>query len=231
VNHPDIKSARRPRPALVAGAVARAAKAVRSNRLQALTLAALCCALVVAGCANQIRTRHDWDRTVDLSLYRSYAWISDDSLIPPKIGEGDVSYISPIDDQRIRRVVDAEMAEKGYQLVADVESAGLVVSYGIGREEKVDVVESGPRVVGGYPQGYGYGGWYGGSTVQVYRYTEGTLTIELFDRETRQALWIGWGSKQLSDSDDREGVIQTAITKILEPLPLQADRAAPAQAE
>jgi hypothetical protein len=176
---------------------------------------------LIGGCASQIRTSHDWDPSVDLSRYRVYAWISEDSLIPPKTGEGDVSYVSPIDDQRIRRVVDARLAEKGYVQAASIEEADLVVSYGIGREEKVDVVQSGPQTVGGYPRGYGYGGWYGGSTVQVFRYTEGTLTIEFFDRETRQALWIGWGSKRISDSEDREGVIQNAVEKILEPLPHQ----------
>jgi hypothetical protein len=177
------------------------------------------------GCASEIRTSHDQDTTVDISRYAIYAWISKDSLIPPRRGEGDVSYVSPIDDQRIRRAVDAQMSAKGYRLATGDQEAELIVSYGIGREDKVDVYESGPYGGIGYPgpYGYGYGGWYGGSTTRVYRYTEGTLTIELFDRKTQQALWIGWGSKRITDSDERDQVIQTAVAKILEPLPAHGD--------
>lgn len=184
-------------------------------------------ALLVAGCAYQIRTRHDMDPTVDLASYATYAWISDDPLIPPKSGEGEVSYVSPIDDQRIRRIVNAQLEGKGYRKAADREVADLIVSYGIGREEKVEIYGTpgsyGPRA---YPRGYGYGGWYGGSTVEVSRYTEGTLTLELFDRKTKQALWIGWGSKRVTDSEDREAVIQTAVEKILAPLPSHSGAAA-----
>jgi hypothetical protein len=200
----------------------------RQNRAKSwYVLLVVAIATMLAACANEIRTSHDWDPTVDLSSYEAYAWISEDSLIPPKTGEGDVSFVSPIDDQRIRRAVDAELLSKGYRLAPSPDEADLVVSYGIGREEKIEVYESVGHPVGTYPRGhgYGYGGWYGGSRVRAFRYTEGTLTIELFDRATKQALWIGWGSKRLSDSDDREDVIQSAILKILEPLPVQGSSA------
>jgi hypothetical protein len=45
------------------------------------------------------------------------------------------------------------------------------------------------------------------------------MTIEFFDRETQDALWVGWGSKRLSKSDDREELIQEVVQKILEPFP------------
>lgn len=190
---------------------------------RAASAVAVSTCLLFAGCANGIRTSHDFDPGVDFSRLESYAWISKDSLIPPKSGEGNVSYISPIDDQRIRRVVDATLAEKGYRVAPSVEAADFVVSYGIGREDKTEVYDTGPYGAYGYRGPYGYGGWYGGSTVRVYRYTEGTLTIEFFDADTKQALWVGWGSKRLSDTDNRAEVIQEAVEKILEPLPTQAN--------
>jgi hypothetical protein len=98
-----------------------------------------------------------------------------------------------------------------------------VVSYGFGSEEKLDVYSS-PSAGGYYPygygRGYGYGGWYGGSDVRVNQYTQGTLTIQLFDRESKNAVWVGWASKRLSDSDSRkEGLLAEVINKILEPFP------------
>jgi hypothetical protein len=184
-----------------------------------------CIVFAGSGCESPIRTSYDWDPSVDIASYETYAWISEDTLIPPKTGEGEISYISPIDDQRIRRAVNEELAARGYVEAPSLEEAGFVVSYGIGREDKLEVYDvpgnTGPRV---YPRGYGHGGgWYYGPSIQVARYTEGTLTIELFDRETKNALWIGWGSKRVDDSDDRDQVIRTAVEKILEPLSSRVD--------
>lgn len=186
--------------------------------------ALVACVVLGAGCESQIRTSHDQDPGFEPERYPTFAWISAEPLIPPKTGEGDVSYISPIDDQRIRRHVNAQLAAKGYTEAPTLEEATFVVSYGIGREDKVEYYDTpgSQGLVRSYPRGYGYGGWYGGSTVQVSRYTEGTLTIELFDRETKQALWVGWGSKRVTRSEDREAAVANAVDKILVPLPARS---------
>ena len=51
--------------------------------------------------------------------------------------------------------------------------------------------------------GWGYGGWgaggIGSSTTTVDTYTEGTLMIDLFDRQSKRLVWRGTASATLSD--------------------------------
>ena len=115
---------------------------------------------------------------------------------------------------------DRFVQNQGY-VAADISNADLIVTYGVGSEEKVRVTET-PGRSSYYRGGYRYGTWYGSSTVNVQQYTEGTLTVEFFDRRTKHAVWVGWGSKRLSKSDERDEVIREAVQKILAPLPGRA---------
>ena len=142
--------------------------------------------------------------------------VADESLIGPAVGQVPAAYISPIDEQRIRGAVESELASKGYGKVSQ-SSADLIVSFAVGTEEKTRIYSSPGH--GGYYDGYGYGGWYGGSQVRSYQYMEGTLTLQFFDRASKQAVWVGWGSKRLSGSDDGDKVIKDAVKKMLEEFP------------
>jgi len=177
--------------------------------------------LLGAACTSPIKTAYDSDPEADFARYKSYAWIKDGPLIGPSVGEAGSSYISPIDDQRIRAGVEGELATKGYSKAASREGADLIVSYSIGTQEKTRVRQDPGRSSVYYP-GYGYGGWYGGSTVSVQQYTEGTLAIEFWDRRSKQAVWVGWASKRLSKSDDSHETIRQAVTMTLEPFPPRA---------
>ena len=175
-------------------------------------------ASLLAACST-IKTVHDSDPSADFTRYRTWAWISDENLIGPKAGEVQVSYVSPIDEQRIRRAVEAEMSAKGYRK-ADQAEADLIVSFTVGSEEKTRVYST--PTGGGYYDDFGYGGWYGGSQVRTVQYTEGTLSVQFYERESKNAVWVGWASKRVSKSDDSEKVINEAVEKILEKFPARS---------
>jgi hypothetical protein len=175
-------------------------------------------AAVLAACST-IQTVHDSDPSADFTRYRTWDWISDENLIGPKAGEVPVSYVSPLDEQRIRRAVEADLAAKGYRKVGRAE-ADLIVSFTVGTEEKTRVYST--PTVGGYYDDFGYGGWYGGSEVRTQQYTEGTLSVQFFERESKNAVWVGWASKRVSRSDDSDEVIREAITRILEEFPARS---------
>jgi hypothetical protein len=187
------------------------------------TACSLACALLLVACASSIRTEHDLDPDADFAQYRSFAWISEKPLIGPRPGVTSGEYISPIDDQRIRGAVDADLLAKGYRTAESLDAADLVVSYSVGSQQKVKT-ESVPGRSSTYHSGYGGGSWYGGSSVRTYSYTEGTLALEFYDRETRQAVWVGWASKRLSKSDDSEEILKKAVTAILEEFPAPSAR-------
>jgi hypothetical protein len=188
----------------------------RPARPQLAALASACL-LAAFACENPIRTAHDAAPGSDFSRYESYAWISSEPLIQPETRVVGDRYVSPIDEQRIRTAVDTELAAKGYR-VTELEQADLVVSFAVGTQDKVRVDEIGGRDRT-YYRGYGHGSWYGGSTVRMETYTEGTLALEFYDHTTKQAVWVGWASKRLSRSDEPGETIQTAVAMILEPFP------------
>ena len=187
--------------------------------------------LLVAGllglvaCASPIRTHVDRDTAANFDHYRTYAWVGPAPLARAKEGSSGPSFVSAIDDQRIRRAVDRDLQARGYRLVASPESADLVVAYSVGSEEKVRVHESPMRAtVYPYPTAYRYGPWYASSTVRVQQYTEGTLTLEFYDRKTQQAVWVGWASKRLSRRDDSQEIISQAVNQVLADFPAASRR-------
>jgi hypothetical protein len=174
-------------------------------------------ALALGACETPISVAVDFDPEADFTQFRSYAWISDETLLPQVDGVSRGLPISPIDDPRIRRAVDSRLAAKGWEQLP-IDEADLVVSYGIGAEEKTDVYQT-PTSLGYHRRGYGYGNWYGGSAVYARQYTKGTLTLEFFDRQTKQAVWVGWASQRLSKSEERGAVVGRAVEKILMDFP------------
>ncbi len=169
--------------------------------------------LALGACETPISVETDVDPEADFGRFESYAWISPDPLIPQVDGVREGPLVSPIDDKRVRNAVDSQLATRGWTKVDDVEQADLVVSYGIGAEEKTEIYETAASVGFGY--GYRYGGWYAGSRVQSRHYTEGTLALEFFDRRTKQAAGVGWASQRVTKSTERRTVIELAVEKIL----------------
>lgn len=191
--------------------------AVRAARISSTLLLLL----AAAGCESPIRVTTDRDPAADFSEYHTFAWISDEPLISQSAGVAKGPPISPIDDQRIREAVNAELRSRGWKEADSRDDADLIVSYAIGTEEHTEVYET--PGTGGYYYGWGYryGGWYTGSAVRTRQVTEGTLSLEFFDRVTKQAVWVGWASKRLSPSgdSDRDKTVRTAIQKILQDFP------------
>lgn len=190
-------------------------------RIALLASALLAATLAVVACETPIRVSTDRDPGADFSAYQSYAWISAEPLIRQVQGVTEGPPISPIDDTRIRAAVATELGAKGWKQVDDPETADLIVSYGLGARERTEIYET--PAAGGYygRRGYAYGGWYAGSTVRTEQVTEGTLTLEFFDRRTKQAVWVGWASKRIYDSSkqNRDQTVTTAIQKILASFP------------
>ena len=179
-----------------------------------LTLAA---AIGLPACET-IKVTHDADPNADFSRYRSWAWISQEPLIQPQPGQGEMSYVSQIDEQRIRGAVERELRALGLTETA-FGKADMIALFAVATEEKMEV-HSSPSA--GMHHGGRYGAWGASSSLHAYSYTEGTLRIEFFDRATKQAVWVGWASKRLTRTDDAEENINDAVRRILERFPADA---------
>lgn len=173
--------------------------------------ACVAAALLLAGCMSMRVTSSQYPEA-DFSGYRSYAWISDDPLIRPSDTEPPVSALTA---RRIHEAIEAELAAKGYSAVAVPQLADFVVAYTVGTRDRIDA--------GSYPAPYrGPWLWRGyGPEMDLRVYQEGTLAIDIFDGDTRQPVWHGRASKEITGTDvaDPQPVIRKAVTAILQKFP------------
>jgi hypothetical protein len=186
------------------------------------TFGVLALGLMLAGCQTPIQGHYEYNTEAPWGRYASFAWVTSEPLIRPAAGiaSGQDQRISPIMEQTIRRAVDRILAQKGYEQIADPGAADIIVSFSLGTRDKIEVDSYPVRAGYGYGR-YGYGGGY---YSDVRSYTEGTLAIDFFDAQARQAIWHGWASKRVSSSADqaqRTATLNEAVGAILKSFPFR----------
>ncbi len=175
-------------------------KNMKTLKLVSLTL------LFILGACSSVRVNSDFDKNVDFSQYKTYAY--------QKSGI-DKAEISDLDKKRILRAIDNEMTNKG---ISKSEAPDLLVTIFTKERERVDVSQ--------YNAGWGYGwgwGWnpylWGGRTY-VSTSTEGTLYIDIIDAKKKELIWQGVGSGYLTQNTDKKDErINEFVSKILSQYP------------
>jgi len=159
-----------------------------------LTLTAV---VIFAGCST-VHIETDYDRQADFSKYKTYRWI------PHTKGTGDNPLMNdPLIEGHVKSAVNAELAKKGFVKIEEGHPDFLVAYYFTARN-RVDITNY-----------YGY--WY--PQTSVYRYKEGTLILDIVDREQKQLVWRGWASDVLEDRSRLNEQINDSVRKLLERYP------------
>jgi hypothetical protein len=133
---------------------------------------------LLTACASTPKVDTDYNQDFDFNQIDSFAFVAPDK--PQAVS---------LNAQRVERAIEDQLLFMGYKQV-DAKQADVLVSYYLIGKEKVDI------------ETYDHGGFYryGGyrrfhclgcvhSTVRVSEYTEGTLVIELVDRNSEQVVW------------------------------------------
>lgn len=116
-------------------------------------------------------------------------------------------------DRRVRRSVDATLADRGFRLVP-LDQADLAVGYRVSAEDH--------RVYDTY--GYGTGRWSAneGTTTTERVFTEGALTIDIFDTAEKDLIWRGSASETIDPSaspDQRDEIVAKAVREMFKGFP------------
>jgi Domain of unknown function (DUF4136) len=102
------------------------------------------------------------------------------------------SIANPLNENRLRTAIAANLQAKGVQPVSDAAAADCLVGYGIGARDVL---------VGAYPVGWGWGwGWGGGfgwrhgyggvwGWDEPYIDRQGVIAVDLYDARSKQPLW------------------------------------------
>lgn len=172
---------------------------MKLSRFSSLLIPALAAvALTVSGCSSlSITTDHDPE--ADFASFTTYGFPEQDNHAPESLF-----------DRAIRRSIDGEMSARG--LTRTETNPDLYVVF----QASVNEVVTGATVDHWNTGGWGwYGGWGGGmgtSTVNVNSYNQGTLVVDMVDRDANQLVWRGIAEKSV---DDQPTVDQDKINEVM----------------
>jgi Domain of unknown function (DUF4136) len=172
---------------------------------------ALTAALVLMGAAafaQDVKT--DFDKDANFAAYKTFA---------VKIG---TSWDNPIGEKRVTEKIEEALTQKGWTK-ADADAADtIVLLHGASETKKnLSTFYSG---MGGYG-GYGYRGWGGGmgmgsATTTTTEYTVGTLVVDVFDAKSKQLVFRGSASDELSNKPEKDAKkLDKATSKMFKDFP------------
>lgn len=174
--------------------------------LRFVTVAVL--GLLATACATGPKLYANQDPGADFAGYRTFAFA--DPL------DTDRPQYSSVLSGYLKAAARRELEARGYQYrEAD---ADLVVNFHVETKEKISSTSTptGPTVGMGYGyygyRGMNYGVWSGYET-QVTQYTEGTLNVDIIDRERKRLVWEGIAVGRINDKV-REN-LQAAVDEVV----------------
>ncbi len=168
---------------------------IKTVKLIAVTILFL---LAITSCST-IRVSSDYETQTDFTQYKTFAFY--------KTGI-DKAPISDIDKRRIMRAIETELVSKG---MTKSEDPDVLVSLFTKARTQVDVYDNWSP--------YYYDPFH---RQQISKYTEGTLFIDIIEREGKKLVWQGIGTGFLTKSKKptkREANIQKFVQQILEKYP------------
>lgn len=169
--------------------------------------------LALAACAgSDVRVSWDRDESFAFPAYRTWSWL--ERPVPESI---DPRLYAPELDARVRREVERALAARGYERVDAGGDFG--VRYHVAVEEMVDV-----QTINEY---YGYGAGLGaspsgGTTTYTRTWEQGTLILDVVDRDAARLVWRGSAQAEIhpgADSAHRDERVRRAVEGILSGFP------------
>ena len=162
--------------------------------------------LVLAGCSG-IRVSSDYDRKADFGKYRTFNFSK----------EVDKVKLNDLNRRRLKDDITTQMRARGYRLGA---APDLLVDVFVKGTTKITANAYTTGFGGGF--GYWRGGWGGSSStfVDVNKYTEGTLFIDLIDVREKKMIWEGVAEGLINPrTETRERNLNRVVTKIFDEFP------------
>lgn len=150
-----------------------------------------------------------------LAAGATYAWAPTSSAT---IDQASAVLANEITGKRLQLAIEAALAGHGYRKQAGV-GADLAVSFHVAVEQQkgARVTDNGVRVCG-------WRGcvrtWSGAPVVTTYNYTQGTLVIDLVNRDSGALVWRAASEKRIKASDLSQSQLNALVAQMMKSLPL-----------
>lgn len=162
-------------------------------------------AVLLSACSTAPRIHSIHEQGMDFDRYQTFAFLKKHQP------EGE-EYLS-LSDKYLRQAIAQELRARGLR---EAEDADLLVGFNVSTKEKVSSTSYPSATMGYYRYrtrfGYTYGPGYGSET-RVRQYTEGTLSIDVVDRERKQLIWEGVAVGRMKDKPSEN--LQTEVFEIV----------------
>jgi hypothetical protein len=130
---------------------------------------------------------------------------------------------NPLNAERLRQSIEANMGSRGIQKAADRKSADCVVGYAMGTRQVFDDYYGSFGVGWGWGGGWGHRGWGGGIGYDgPYVRDETRISVDLFDAKSRVPIWHASVSQSVAELTGPHAVerINAATTAIFTKFPV-----------
>jgi hypothetical protein len=133
---------------------------------------------------------------------------------------------NPLNAERLRQAIEANMSARYIQKAADRKSADCVVGYAMGTRQVFDDYYGSFGIGWGWGGGWGrggYGGWGGGIGYDgPYVHDETRIAVDLFDAKSRIPIWHASVSQSVAELTGPHAVerINAATTAIFTKFPV-----------
>jgi hypothetical protein len=163
--------------------------------------------------------------TTDVNPNLSVAVCHSYTFAPVKIGGSEAAFSNPLNADRVRSAIEANMASRGVTHAADPASADCMVGYGLGTRQVFNDYYAGWGMGWGYGWGYGWrgpgwGGYWGYDGPWVENETR--VALDVFDNHSKKPMWHGAVSQTVSDlsGPNADAKIRAAVAAIFTKLPI-----------
>ena len=177
-------------------------------------------AMLLASCASKPTIESDYDHTIDFSKYKTYAFYT-------PLGIENPNY-SSIYGSIFRDAIGKEMNNRGYR---QSDNPDLLINVSGRMQDKTKVTTTADPYMGGGYYGYRggrYGAWGGygyGTSTHVSNYTEGTINVDMVDRELKRMVWEGVAVGRVNEkntSDETRANIYAGLQEMFSGYPFRA---------
>jgi len=195
--------------------------------------------IAISGCRVYDEFYSSMDKSVDFTSYRTYAWMS------PNAPADAAPYYNDVIQNNAKNFVDREFKSRGYSV--DTVKPDVLVELRLKKEKVKETVENvnpysytnhtysnypynqryhdnvyyrEPRY-NSYPY-YNYNtpySYYPEYSTDTIQYTEGTITINVIDRNANKLVWTGSAEGDIYDPRHLKGEIDPAVDGIMKQYP------------
>ena len=148
--------------------------------------------LALSAC-NTLYVKTDSNPELSVAMCHTYAFAHE------HVANADhpAAYGNPLNADRLRAAIEANMAAKGLLRAADAKSADCVVGYAMGSRQVFEDYYGGIGMGFGYGWGWGGGGYWGYEGPWVRDETR--IAVDVFDAKSRKAIWHASVSQTVSE--------------------------------